>query len=118
MIRLYFTKTVFFKFDIAALSRSELRTQEGRPTQRIRYIGEYTRLRLYTGAPLYTTGCSCCARSNLDSFAVVDVANVIALLVIVPVRVAFLILAHTPILLNVVLYRRRLRSECEREAQF
>jgi hypothetical protein len=53
----------------------------------------------YTG-PLFIPGC--CARSNLDSCAVVDVANVIALLVIVPVRVAFLLLAPTPILLKVV----------------
>ena len=42
-------------------------------------------------------------RSNLNSFAVVDGGAIaIALLVVVPVRIAFLILAYTPILLDVV----------------
>jgi hypothetical protein len=39
---------------------------------------------------------------NFDSFAVVDGAIAIALLVVVPVRIAFLILAYSPILLDVV----------------
>ena len=39
---------------------------------------------------------------NLDSFAVVDGAIAITLLVVVPVRIAFLILAYSPILLDVV----------------